>query len=150
MYSNSFLFPFLPVFVSFIADSYYVHVCLLFTRYSWPPFWKHPAWIPLILAYLTNMSRSRFEVFTAVTVKNAIFWYVTPCGSYKNPCSSEMSVLIRATWCSIAEYGFLHKWKCFHLIHLAVSTTEHIYIVNPVSYLINVPPFVHMNIFCLM
>jgi hypothetical protein len=26
----------------------------------------------------------RFEVFTAVTMKNAIFWDVTPCGSCKN------------------------------------------------------------------
>jgi hypothetical protein len=26
----------------------------------------------------------RFEVFTAVTMKNGVFWAVTPCGSYKN------------------------------------------------------------------
>jgi hypothetical protein len=26
----------------------------------------------------------RFEVFTAVTVKNAVISDVTPCGSYKN------------------------------------------------------------------
>jgi hypothetical protein len=26
----------------------------------------------------------RFEVSTAVTMKNDIFWDVTPCGSYKN------------------------------------------------------------------
>jgi hypothetical protein len=26
----------------------------------------------------------RFEAFTAVTMKNAIFWDVTPCGSCKN------------------------------------------------------------------
>jgi hypothetical protein len=26
----------------------------------------------------------RFEVFTAVTMKNAVFWYVMPCGSCKN------------------------------------------------------------------
>jgi hypothetical protein len=24
----------------------------------------------------------RFEVFTAVTMKNGVFWVVTPCGSY--------------------------------------------------------------------
>jgi hypothetical protein len=30
----------------------------------------------------------RFEVFTAVTMKNAVFWDVTPCGSYKNPKES--------------------------------------------------------------
>jgi hypothetical protein len=26
----------------------------------------------------------RFEVFTAVIMKNGVFWDVTPCGSYKN------------------------------------------------------------------
>jgi hypothetical protein len=26
----------------------------------------------------------RFEVFTAVTMKNGVFWDVTPCGSSKN------------------------------------------------------------------
>jgi hypothetical protein len=26
----------------------------------------------------------RFEVFTAVNMKNGVFWDVTPCGSYKN------------------------------------------------------------------
>jgi hypothetical protein len=25
----------------------------------------------------------RFEVFTAVTMKNGVFWVVTPCGSCK-------------------------------------------------------------------
>jgi hypothetical protein len=34
-----------------------------------------------------------FEVFTAVTMKNAVFWDVSPCGSYKNLRSSEISVL---------------------------------------------------------
>jgi hypothetical protein len=26
----------------------------------------------------------RFEIFTAVTMKNSVFWDVTPCGSCKN------------------------------------------------------------------
>jgi hypothetical protein len=26
----------------------------------------------------------RFEVFTVVTMKNGVFWDVTPCGSCKN------------------------------------------------------------------
>jgi hypothetical protein len=26
----------------------------------------------------------RVEVFTAVTIKNAVFWNITPCGSCKN------------------------------------------------------------------
>jgi hypothetical protein len=28
----------------------------------------------------------RFEVFTAVTMKNGVFWDITPCGSCKNGC----------------------------------------------------------------
>jgi hypothetical protein len=27
---------------------------------------------------------TRFEVFTAVTMKNGVFWNITPCGSFKN------------------------------------------------------------------
>jgi hypothetical protein len=32
----------------------------------------------------SNMEIVRFEVFTAVTMKNGVFWVVTPCGSCKN------------------------------------------------------------------
>jgi hypothetical protein len=28
----------------------------------------------------------KFEVFTAVTMKNGVFWVLTPCGSCKNRC----------------------------------------------------------------
>jgi hypothetical protein len=31
----------------------------------------------------------RFEVFTAVTMKNGVFWYVTKCGSCENRCFGE-------------------------------------------------------------
>jgi hypothetical protein len=36
----------------------------------------------VILAILNFLVR--FEVFTAVTMKNGVFWDVTPCGSCKN------------------------------------------------------------------
>jgi hypothetical protein len=39
------------------------------------------------LAHYRNMRTQkylRFEVFTAVTMKNGVFWDVTPCGSCKN------------------------------------------------------------------
>jgi hypothetical protein len=40
----------------------------------------------------------RFEVFTAVTMKNGVFWDVTPCGSYKNRLSEELGAsFIRVT-----------------------------------------------------
>jgi membrane carboxypeptidase/penicillin-binding protein len=32
----------------------------------------------------TYLNDVRFEVFTAVTMKNAVFWDVTPCGSCEN------------------------------------------------------------------
>jgi hypothetical protein len=32
----------------------------------------------------TFLVHVRFEVFTAVSVKNGVFWDVTPCGSCKN------------------------------------------------------------------
>jgi hypothetical protein len=31
-----------------------------------------------------KVSSVRFEVFTAVTMKNGVFWVVTPCASCKN------------------------------------------------------------------
>jgi hypothetical protein len=39
----------------------------------------------LLKNYLINVNKVRFEVFTAVTMKNGVFWVVTPCGSCKNP-----------------------------------------------------------------
>jgi hypothetical protein len=36
------------------------------------------------LCFITLYYRVRFEVFTAVTMKNGVFWDVTPCGSCKN------------------------------------------------------------------
>jgi hypothetical protein len=33
----------------------------------------------------SKVKNARFEVFTEVTMKNAAFWDVTPCGSCKNP-----------------------------------------------------------------
>jgi hypothetical protein len=38
-----------------------------------------------IILLMTNMHLLvRFEVFTAVTIKNGVFWDVTQCGSCKN------------------------------------------------------------------
>jgi hypothetical protein len=43
----------------------------------------------------------RFGVFTAMTMKNGVFWDVTPCCSCKN-------LLTRATWRNIPEDTILH------------------------------------------
>jgi hypothetical protein len=40
--------------------------------------------VMMLLVVADTFAPVRFEVFTAVTMKNAIFWNVTPCGSYKN------------------------------------------------------------------
>jgi hypothetical protein len=46
-------------------------------------------WLRFILSAMDDKNRAtyvceRFEVFTAVTMKNGVFWDVTPCGSCKN------------------------------------------------------------------
>jgi hypothetical protein len=40
--------------------------------------------------FISKFSLVRFEVFTAVTMKNDVFWDVTPCGSCKNRVSEEL------------------------------------------------------------
>jgi hypothetical protein len=34
--------------------------------------------------FVANRKHVTFQVFTAVTLKNGVFWNVTPCGSFKN------------------------------------------------------------------
>jgi hypothetical protein len=55
-----------------------------------------------------NFRVVRFEVFTAVTTKNGVFWDVTPRGPLRTLMmealkSSETSVLTRATRHNISE-----------------------------------------------
>jgi hypothetical protein len=38
-----------------------------------------------------TMTHVRIEVFMMVTMKNAVFWDVTPCGSCKNQCFGGIS-----------------------------------------------------------
>jgi hypothetical protein len=47
----------------------------------------------------------RFEVFAAVTMKNAVFWNVTPRGSCNNRRFGGTSALGIVTWRSIPEDG---------------------------------------------
>jgi hypothetical protein len=71
-----------------------------------------------------------FEVFTAVTTNNAVLWDDTPCGVYKiwrsggtwipiirlmivELCSSETSVLKRATWPNNLEDDIVHSLRVF-------------------------------------
>jgi hypothetical protein len=56
----------------------------------------------------------RFEVFTAVTMKNGVFWDVTPCG-----------ILARATLCNIPEDNilyFLFDKSAYQSIFLIIYT----------------------------
>jgi hypothetical protein len=51
----------------------------------------------------------RFEVFTAVTMKNGASWDVTPCGSCKNRLSDELSAsIIRVTRIGELEVSTLY------------------------------------------
>jgi hypothetical protein len=58
------------------------------------------------LMILWGLQFVRFEVFTAVTMKNVIFWDATPCGSCKNR-------RFGATWRDIPEDGILHNLYLF-------------------------------------
>jgi hypothetical protein len=40
----------------------------------------------------------RYEVFTAVIMKNGVFWVVTPCGSCKNRCLRSVRRLLVAAF----------------------------------------------------
>jgi hypothetical protein len=65
-------------------------------------FWKISlSEIFLYMTHLNNRNKVhslRFEVFTAVTMKNAVFWDVTPCSFVTTDVSEELSAsIIRVT-----------------------------------------------------
>jgi hypothetical protein len=49
---------------------------------------------PVCTSQATHYVSATILVFTAVTMKNAVFWYVTPCGYCKNRVSEERSASI--------------------------------------------------------
>jgi hypothetical protein len=51
----------------------------------------------------------RFEVFTAVTMKNVVFWDVALCRSCVKQRSSETSVDVRPTQRHIQEHDIIHS-----------------------------------------
>jgi hypothetical protein len=57
---------------------------------------------------VTLLIELRFEFFTAVTIKYAVFWDNMPCGSYENLRSSETSLLTIATRPHYPEDGILN------------------------------------------
>jgi hypothetical protein len=79
---------------------------------------------------ITSSRDERFEVFTAVSMKNGVFWDVPPCGSCKNRRSqifvtlmkealsySETSVLTRGTRRNIQDDTILHQVERLRLIY---------------------------------
>jgi hypothetical protein len=55
----------------------------------------------------------RFEVFTAVTMKNVVFWVVTPCGSFKNR-------RFGGTW-RLLHQGDKNRWTRNNKLQLATD-----------------------------
>jgi hypothetical protein len=50
------------------------------------------------MRYSNISPHERFEVFTAVTIKNGVFWDVTPCALVRTDVSEELSAsIIRVT-----------------------------------------------------
>jgi hypothetical protein len=45
---------------------------------------RSTVWMERIVYLQNQITLSRFEVFTVVTMKNGVFWVVTPSGSCKN------------------------------------------------------------------
>jgi hypothetical protein len=71
---------------SSVIDPIPVHktyVCAVFWDIK-PHFVLHRRHITSPLQSPTSLCYVRFEVFTAVTMKNSVFWDVTPCDSCKN------------------------------------------------------------------
>jgi hypothetical protein len=58
---------------SYLGSWRKIHVCNIIT-----------GMVILVPIVFCKWNITRFEVFTAVTVKNGVFWDVTPCGSCKN------------------------------------------------------------------
>jgi hypothetical protein len=87
------------------------------------------------------------EVFTAVTMNNAVFWDVTLCGSWKNRRCFETFLLTRATQRNIPEDGipqvrsYFPKSDSFkYLVWLLAAPThgiikKQVYVIHPVLYL---------------
>jgi hypothetical protein len=54
-----------------------------------PQFVPHKRHITSTLQSPAGSCRVRFEVFTTMIMKNAVFWVVTPCGSCENDVLEE-------------------------------------------------------------
>jgi hypothetical protein len=76
---------------SFIED--YLYICFNICTYAYIFIYKYKnehfnVYISglnnCIVYFRFNSKDVRFQVFTAVTMKNGVFWDVTPCGSCKN------------------------------------------------------------------
>jgi hypothetical protein len=83
----------------------------------------------------------RFEVFTAVAMKNAVFCYVTSCGSCKihHDVRDETLVFTRATQRLIPEEGirYVHEGlQYFLLIFLTPSFSTCVYVCVSVCWYI--------------
>jgi hypothetical protein len=76
----------------------------------------------LVGIFQTTESPVRFEVFTAVTKKNGVFWDVTPCCFCKN---RRFGLCISSQRASVAGYGYVSSSPILGtLIMEALSSSE--------------------------
>jgi hypothetical protein len=82
-----------------------------------------------VILICQHLSQVGFEVFTAVTMKNAVFWDVVPCRSCElNRRSSETLVqFTRSTWRHIPEDDLLLS-EVFELCHIFKESASDLYI----------------------
>jgi hypothetical protein len=66
--------------------------------------------IPVFIVQVTKLVHVRSEVFTAVTMKKAVFWDVAPCRSSVTRRFGGTSVNTTSTRCHIPEDCFLQSW----------------------------------------
>jgi hypothetical protein len=99
----------------------YIHACIALLAPEWVDGFIYIEFLRVCLLYAgawqIGMFWVRFEVFTAVTMKNAVFWDVTPCGSCKSIRVTRIGELgtlaVTGNWCMLLMFlahEFLSPW----------------------------------------
>jgi hypothetical protein len=79
---------------------------------------QFPFLLPIQIMYIIGINilyHVRFQVFTAVTTKNAVFWDVARCRHYVNRRFGG-TYLHGATSQKTAFFFFMSRWKCYIVV----------------------------------